>query len=121
MYGVPSDLPLKCLCGSEVIQVCLGEAQVILHFHPAADITIEGHWELFAANGSILDSKQAHATRECYRLHAILGIPVVSFRIDSPAALTLMFQSGHTLTIYDGSSHYESCTISLPDHPMIII
>jgi hypothetical protein len=103
------------------MQVCIGEGQVILNFHPSGYISIEGHWELLAADGQYLDSGQEHSTRDCYRIHAILGIPITSFRIDSPSSFTLLFQSGHSLTIYDSSSHYESCTVSLPNQPMIII
>lgn len=121
MYGVPSDIHLECLRDSEIVQVCIGEGQVILNFHPSGYISIEGHWELLEPDGRILDSGQEHSARDCFRLHRILGIPIKSFSLNAPSSFTLLFDSGHSLTIYDSSSHYESCTVCLPNQPIIII
>ena len=121
MYGVPPDLALDVLHGAEIVQLCVGEHQIILNFHPSGYISMEGHWELRDSSEHILDSAQEHSQRDSYRLHVILNRPITAHILNPPDSFALIFDTGHKLTIYDSSEHYESCAIHLPDQPMIII
>ena len=121
MYGVAPELSLGALHGSEITQIAIDEHQIILHFHPSGYIAVEGHWELHDEAGQILDSAQDHSVREFYRLHVILSRPITSHVIHPPDSFALLFDTGHRLTIYDSSDYYESCTIQLPDRPLIVI
>jgi hypothetical protein len=46
MNRIPKDLDLSPLSGLEVIQVAIGQNEVILQFHPVGAIRLEGAWTL---------------------------------------------------------------------------
>ena len=81
MYGVPPDLPIQPFVGQELNQICLGRFQTNLHFSGAGSISVEGRWELRAGVGDIVDRAQEHETRESYRIHRLIGVPVARFGI----------------------------------------
>jgi hypothetical protein len=121
MYGVPSDLPLARLVGQELDSVTLCKYQIGFRFADGTLITPSAAWELRDLSGRLLDSAQEHKQRETYRVHQIIGMPVSGFRMDPPRSFTLLFGSGHALTISDDGPHYESCTIDFPGLPTVII
>jgi hypothetical protein len=63
MYGVPPDLNLGFLHGSELQFIGLGLFQLQLHFHPEAFISIEGRWELRDAAGEWIDGRHESPDR----------------------------------------------------------
>jgi hypothetical protein len=111
MYGVPSDLPLARFVGHECNQVALGQFQIQFHFVDAGSVYVESGWELRSANGDLIDAACEHTQRDCYRIHKIIGVPVVSFAIDPPVSFTLFFASGHALIVFDDSDQYESFSV----------
>src|SRR5215475_11969404 len=109
MYGVPEELPLAGFVGQELDLIGLGRSQIQLRFSGGGQIDIEsGSWELADPRGTPLDAAEEHDTRECYRLHRLLSLPVVGFAIDAPFSFTLAFGEGFRLTIHDDDPHYES-------------
>jgi hypothetical protein len=110
VYGVPEDLDLQFLHGAEVIQVCLGLYQVQLMFHPEANISVEGEWILYAADGSELDRSRPSPRQEAFQLHRLLGQRVADTSVLPPSWIALRFESGDLLRIFD-SSEYESFSI----------
>ena len=113
MRGVPPDLPLDPFIGRECNQVALGRFQIQFHFSGTGSISVESRWELRDLTGNLIDRAQEHAERAPYRIHEILDVPVVRFAIDPPLSLTLFFESGHALTIFDDSDQYESFSVNL--------
>ena len=117
MYGVPQDLDLSAFREAELERVDLG--QYILHLRFGADaspiIAIEGHWELRASDGRLLDQQMEPAERDAYRLHVLLGRTVIGTEINAPESFLLRFDSGHTLRIFDRSRDYESFSIQPGD------
>ncbi|MES2997067.1 MAG: hypothetical protein V4733_09690 [Verrucomicrobiota bacterium] len=125
MYGVPSDLPLQQFIDATLDQICIGEHQLQLHFSTTVSaidiqqgkfpeprsVSVESAWELRDHSGEILDQWQEHSERDSYSIHQLLGRPVTAFRIDPPHSVTLIFDTGAALTIYDDSTHYESFSI----------
>jgi len=116
MHGVPADLDLSQFVGAELARIDLG--QFILHFRFAAEaspvIAVEGHWELRAPDGGLLDRQIDPADRDAYRIHVLLGRTVVGTEVDPPASFALLFDAGHTLRIFDSSRLYESFAIEPP-------
>ena len=90
MHGVPQNLDLSPFIGATLIQLCLGEFQIQFRFHPeCCGISVEG-----------------------YRLHVILGKTVEGYAVNPPRSFSLRFETGHLLTVFDGSEQYESFSIS---------
>lgn len=121
MYGVPADLPLDRFVGRDLEQVALGVFQVQLHFDGMQTISIEGAWELRDPCGAIVDQDQEHAERDCYRIHRVVGLPVVGFEIDPPKSFTLIFEPAYRLTVYDDMPQYEAFSIHTQGMPDIYV
>jgi len=121
MYGVPSDLPLDRLVGKGLIAIQLGQFQVQLQFEGASTISIGGGWELRDPGGALLDAREEHAERECYRIHRLLGLSVEGFEIDAPGSFTLLLGTGHRLTVFDDDPHYETCTVRVEGLGLYVI
>jgi hypothetical protein len=121
MYGVPSDLPLKAFVGGELNQIALGRFQTQLHCSGTGSIYVEGRWELRGADGSLVDGWIEHEKRDAYRLHTIIDVPIVGFEIDPPRSFTILFESGHRLTVFDESPQYEAFSIHLEGQPPIYV
>jgi hypothetical protein len=111
MYGVPRDLSLQGLHGATLIQVAIGEFQIQFHFEPAVELAVEGRWELRDPSGRLVDHAEANAARDVYRVHQLLGRRVTASRVDAPDSIALVFDGGHTLTVFDSSREHESFTI----------
>ena len=111
MYGVPADLNLDFLRGAELIQVCLGQHQAQLHFYPTGTITIEGGWELNDATGNRIDGKCDDPDRPPYQLHRLLGYRVIETAVFAPRSISLSFEKGLVLRVFDDSTEYESISI----------
>jgi len=107
--------------GQELNQICLGRFQIQLHFSGAGSISLEGRWELRDGAGHIVDRAQKHETREVYRIHRLIDVPVARFSIDPPRSFTLFFDNGLALAIFDDSEHYESFSIKVDGEPPLYV
>jgi hypothetical protein len=121
MCGVPADLPIQPFVGQELNQICLGRFQIQLHFSGGGSISLEGRWELRDGAGHIVDRAQKHETREVYRIHRLIDVPVARFSIDPPRSFTLFFANGLALAIFDDSEHYESFSIKVDGEPPLYV
>lgn len=111
MFGVPSDLDLSFLHGRELIQICIGQAQIQFHFHPAGSITVEGGWELLGVDGARLDQKFDGPERPPYQLHRLIARRVIGSEVLAPKWFALRFEGGELLRILDDTSEFESFQI----------
>jgi len=80
-------------------------------FGQAGTITIGGGWELVDASGALVDQQQEDGEQKSYRLHDILNADVTGSSIDPPRSFSLLFATGHRLTVYDDLPNYESFSI----------
>ena len=117
MYGVPADLNLDEMTGATLIQLAIGEFQIQFRFMPYWEIGVEGHWEVSDFSGSIIDQARPNANRDAYRIHHLLGHQVVGAQIHAPESITLEFDNGCRLRLFDSSREFECFTI----HPGGII
>lgn len=116
MYGVPTDLDLSFLQGAEVIQVCLGLHEVQFHFHPAGSVHVQGGWELVGAEGGRIDhGHDRPEQRPPYQIHRLLGRRVAGTEVSPPAWISLRFDDGAVLRIFDDSREHESFQIQPGD------
>jgi hypothetical protein len=111
VYGVPSDLDLSFLHGTELIQVCVGLNQLQFHFHPTGSISVEGGWELRDANGVRIDGRDDGPDRPPLQVHRLLGGRVAGSEVFAPKWFALRFEGGEILRVFDDSAQYESFSI----------
>ena len=110
MYGLPAGESFSFFAHTVLRQVCLGAHQITAHFDGEIVVTIEGRvgvqmpgsaWRDYpddlrsaaADIGLLIDTAVAKATPE-------------------ERALTLTFENGGVVKIYDSESHYESFQIA---------
>jgi hypothetical protein len=111
MHGVPKNLPLESFVGDWLMQISIGQNEIIFRFSEAGFIRVEGGWELTDIGGRLIDQSSEHAVRNSYKVHLLLGSPVKSFAIEAPEWFSLSFGSGFTLKVFDDSLYYESFSV----------
>jgi hypothetical protein len=112
MYGVPADLDLSKFLGAELTQLCFGQFIQIFHFDSKASISVECSWELRDSQEELIDRVERGTPCENgLHAHLLLGKKVVECRLDTPASISLRFESGPTLIIFDDSYQYDSFSI----------
>lgn len=115
MHGVPKDLDLSKFKGTSLVAVIIGEMQVQFGFHPEGRISAYGEWMLTDSTGNVLDAMQDNSKRDAYYLHRILGKSVRDCELDAPHSFSLVFDSGHKLTLFDDLGPYECISIQPGD------
>ncbi|MGD0020414.1 MAG: DUF6188 family protein [Candidatus Limnocylindrales bacterium] len=125
MNGLPADTDVSFLVGAELVQVCIGQNEVILHFLPAGDptgpnpsITIESEVRLVNPDGAefTLDTPVAIGPA----LLPLLRVPVTGAFAVPPGTLRLQLSSGHFLDVIDDSEAYESYTVTNGDRVIVV-
>jgi hypothetical protein len=109
MYGLPDDIDLSFLEGATLLQVCLGENEVILRFDPDLSITIESTFRARtpARQGALFrDPRSAAAV-----LVELISDVITKAHGRTDGTLRLSFSRGGVLEIYDDSKQYESYQI----------
>ena len=120
MHGFPAGMDLTPFVGVDLNQICLGRFQVNFCFNGAGTISCRGLWELRAPDGELIDAECPHESRDYYRLHYILDQQVVRYAVDPPRSFTLVFGTGHALTICDDSEQYESVVMWM-DNGVVVV
>jgi hypothetical protein len=117
MHGVPAHLDLGHFHGAILERIDLGIH--IIHFRfgaePPGVISVEGDWELYGADGGVVDRQEEPSERGAFRLHVLIGREVVSSEVSAPDWFELSFDSGHRLRVYDRSQLYDSFSIQPGD------
>ncbi len=121
MRGVPADLQLQPFVGREFNQVALGRFQTQFHSSGTGSIHVEGRWELRDATGNIVDSWVEHEKREAYRLHTIIDVLIVRFEVNAPRSFSIVFGTGHRLSVFDETPQYEAFSVHLDGQSSIYV
>jgi hypothetical protein len=93
----------------------VGEFQMQFRFDSEVSISVEGRWEVRDSTGAVVDGSKPNAQRDGLYIHVLLGKRVDRFSLDPPHSLSLRFETGHTLTVFDDSREYESFSIQPGD------
>lgn len=110
MYGVPADLDLSFLKGSQLWQVQASSHQVNFIFDSDACIFVEREWDLLV-DDVIVDRYRAWPREEPYHWHRLLDRKVVGWSVVAPICLAIEFEGGVVLRLFDFSNRYESFMI----------
>jgi hypothetical protein len=100
MHGLPKDFPHASLVGAKLIQLCLGENDLQLHFDNRSSLFIESSIRLRGTAYS--EFRKAAAS-----LADLLGREISESKSEGNSCLALSFGSD-VLEIFDDSKHYES-------------
>ena len=111
MYGLPEDLDLSFFVGTTLVQLGMGEHQIIFALHPDVHLSVESTMRLsnlgaetvvigddYRATGGVLLALISHDVKHAARTTA--------------GALQLGWSSGAVLEVDDDSVQYESYTIN---------
>lgn len=118
MYGLAQDTDLSFFDGATLVQVCIGENEVILNFHPAISVMI-------ASNVVVLDADGGAQTLESAKeigLNAtsFLGIDVTEAVVKEAGTTALKWSRGEVLEIRDTWDNFESYTISYNEIRIVV-
>ncbi len=118
MYGLPQDTDLTFLKGKQLLQVCIGYNEVILHFD--GNVTITAQTEIGHNSGRELSAIYKTAIPAAPALVRFLHESVLNASVVSPGTLKLDFSNGEGLEIYDTSSQYESYQINYEGRTIVV-
>ena len=119
MYGLPRDVDLSFLEGQMLLQVCLGANEVILHFDEEVSIAIESPFSI-KDNGKKMDTHK-NVSEVASILVKFLHAKIKSVKGEENGTLTLYFDDGQILKIFDDSEQFESYTIDYKGETVIIV
>lgn len=104
MYGLSAATDLSFLHGRQVIQVCLGANDLLLHFFPGATIAVQTSITLSRSGDSTRFEELPSAASALMQL---IDRPVLATRVRPPGDLILTFEDDVVLEIHETSLHYE--------------
>jgi cytoskeletal protein RodZ len=109
MYGLPANLDLSFLHGRVLLQLCVGQNEVILNFDQDVSITVTSSIAFTFADGTYrhyTDWKEAAHTAS-----ALLGHQITSAKRKDGGTLCVKFDVDWWIEVFDDSQHYESYSI----------
>ena len=110
MKGLPVNIDLAPLSGTEAIQLRFGEHQVQIHFANESSISVESTMVLSAGAGDVRIDDYPHAASLLCR---ILGDRVLGATRGDDGGLLFRFESGTTLRVLNDSARYESFQVQV--------
>jgi hypothetical protein len=122
MYGLPEKIDLNFLKGKSLLQVCIGQNEIILHFEDdesdSVSITIQSYIEV---NSDIKEIEKfeniIEAGRACCES---LGQKITTIYPQTNGTLKLEFDSKNFIIIYDDSKKYESYSIKYKNGLVVV-
>ena len=123
MNGVPHDVPLQNMVGSELTHIGLALHQIQFHFDDGTHLdkngswlSITGGWRLEDSSGKVVDEQiDPPSERKSYQIHRLLMRTVTATSVDAPKSFSLTFENGDVLTVFDDSPHYECFSLRIRD------
>lgn len=109
MYGLQPNLDLSFFIGRELCSIHFAMHSLIFHFDDDVSVTVTSLVGCLTSNGDIQqyeDFRQAAP-----QVLMLLNQVVLSAEGDEAGTLTLKFDGGGALFIFDDSKEYESYTI----------
>ena len=118
MYGLPKDINLGFFSGKTLLQACFGFCDLILNFDGAVSVTVTSSIGTVDSSGRVQqhdDFRQVAAA-----VLVLLNQSVLSAEGNEAGTLTLQFDGGGMLAIYDDSRYYESYTIRNGEQMIVV-
>ncbi len=113
MNPLPPDTNLDFLIGQTLLQVCIGENEVILNFYGSISITIFCDFDIQAATGKAEAFEDPRTAASA--LVQLISEDVVKISNQNNGTITLWFTGGKMLAFHDTHEMYESYVIQNGD------
>jgi len=118
MYGLRSDVDLGFLADACLVQVCVGENEVILNFEPGISIMI-------AANVRLSRPEMLPELIEDSRvlgpaLVSLLGDSVEGASVRPGGTLRMVWRTGAIVELLDSWEQFESYTVTHGDSVLVV-
>jgi hypothetical protein len=108
MYGLPHDINLAFFNQKLLLQVCIGACELILNFD-GVSVTVTSSVGFADTGGAF--RRYDGFPEAASALVTLLNQHITSAEGENAGTLTLRFDGGGILSIYDDSKAYESYTI----------
>jgi len=118
MYGLPEHESLAFLIGRELIQLLVGQFQLILRFDGDTEISIEGPFQ-HQPKGTPLEGT-VELPYSAATLLTLLGQRIVGSRNLGGGEIQLTFSNGDILRLQNGTDDSESYEIRAPNVQIIV-
>jgi hypothetical protein len=119
MYGLPHDFDPAALVGHRFEQVCFSENQVWLHFDAGLKIGIESSFSYRRRSSPMNIPSVKIPVLESDVMH-LLGERIARASGNEAGTLSLVFESGDELHVFDDSDQYESYRLVLGTREIIV-
>jgi hypothetical protein len=113
MYGLPKDFDGSFLVGRTLEMVCFSQYQVYLHFDEKIIITVAS---AFSYKTDLVVDVPVQESN----LMELVGSSVLAASGEVNGTLSLLFNTGQALKIYDTSKQYESYAIAHDGKEIIV-
>lgn len=119
MYGLPEGIDLSFFVGATLVQVCIGENEVILNFDGEVSLMCSSSVRYAGAGKTesllLADAKLAGAA-----VLDLLGSNVTEVSAARDGTLALTWSAGDRLELSDSWTEYESYTIRHGDQFIVV-
>jgi Family of unknown function (DUF6188) len=116
MKGLPSNVDLAPLSGTEVIQICFGATQLQIHFANQSSIFVESEVVFVNADGEVRIEDYSQAASLLCR---ILGDRTLAATRREDGGLLMTFAGGITLQVLNDSARFESFQVRVAGHTYV--
>ncbi|WP_185234802.1 hypothetical protein [Teredinibacter franksiae] len=110
MYGIPKELNLDVMAGSECTQIRVGQFDIQFSFGEV-DFALESKIGLFK-NKVEIGAWEAGKWPDCV-FYEIMNVPVESVRTQNAEAIIITLESGLSIHLCDNSEQFETMKISI--------
>jgi hypothetical protein len=118
MYGLPAGVDLSFLVGATLIQLCVGENELILNLHPDISVMVASVVEFDGLSDCV--SEPGDPSKAILKLLPLLGHEVAGVRGSTDGTLEVLWDTGERMRIMDSWREFESYTIRQGDHMIVV-
>lgn len=118
MYGLDRNVDLSFFNGKTLLQACFGVHELILNFDDGLSITVTSSLGICDKHDTLQicdDFRQAASS-----ILAQLNRKVLSNKGEQNGTLTLFFEGGGIISLYDDSDKYESYVIKIGKNIIVV-
>ena len=118
MYGLPKNINFDFFLEKTLLQICIGAHDLIFNFDGNVSITIASSIGFSCSNSKL--QKTNDFCQIASTIAVLINHTIASVEGDEAGTLTLKFDSGEIITIYDDSKEYESYTIKNQEQIIVV-
>ncbi len=119
MYKLPADFDGSFLKGKKLSMIAFSENSVVFHFEQNVSVCVLSSFIHSTDLSEELVTLQRVPVTDSTILQ-LLGHVTINVSSDPDGTLSMMFENGHSLKVFDDSSNYESYLISNGEEEIIV-